>query len=197
MTGAMCRGLSGKRCCPLIFFTHSLRHLIGLGRAGRPAAQKGVDVTGRRRNADEQATELCIRKPMPSKRKSRDAKPASSHAALTGHGSAHLQRRLATQDDKERNVGKSIGIAVFFSAMLVAGGVAAQDRLVNFAADKVINRYEAATCKQLRAQRNKPKSTMEKLAIDFLRNHPEARVAFINKIAGPVLNRLFDCGLIP
>jgi predicted nucleic acid-binding protein len=92
---------------------------------------------------------------------------------------------------------KSIGAAVFLSALIAAGGVAAQGMLLDFAADKVIQKYQSATCAQLRAKKGQPPSEKEKLAIEFLRNDSQARVAFINKIAAPVLNKMFECGLIP
>jgi hypothetical protein len=94
-------------------------------------------------------------------------------------------------------VSKSIGVAVFVSTLIVAGTVAAQGMLVDFAADRVIKKYQTTTCEQLRANTSKPKSRMEKRAINFLRKHSEARVAFINKIAAPVLNKMFECGLVP
>jgi hypothetical protein len=92
---------------------------------------------------------------------------------------------------------RSIGTAVFASAMVVAGAVAAQDLLVDAAADKVIRKFEAATCDQLKAQKNEPPSERERLALDLLRDDPKARVAFIDKIAAPVLNKMFECSIIP
>jgi hypothetical protein len=32
---------------------------------------------------------------------------------------------------------------------------------------------------------------------DFVRNDSQARVAFIDKVAPPVANKLFECGLMP
>jgi hypothetical protein len=49
----------------------------------------------------------------------------------------------------------------------------------------------------LKAQRDEPKSEKEKLAIDFLRNDSQPRQAFIDKIAAPVANKMFECGLFP
>jgi hypothetical protein len=92
---------------------------------------------------------------------------------------------------------KSIGVAVFLSALIVAGAVAAQGMLLDAAADKVIKKYEAATCDQLKAQKSEPPTEKEKVAVNFLRNDSQARVAFINKIAAPVLNKMFECGMIP
>ena len=92
---------------------------------------------------------------------------------------------------------KSISAAVFLSALIVAGAVAAQGMLLDAAADKVIKKYEAATCDQLKAQKSEPPTEKEKVAVNFLRNDSQARVAFINKIAAPVLNKMFECGMIP
>lgn len=92
---------------------------------------------------------------------------------------------------------KSIGVVVCVSALIVAGAVAAQGVLVDTAADRVIKKFEAATCDQLKAQKNEPPSEKEKIALDLLRDDPKARVDFIDKIAAPVLNKMFECSLIP
>ena len=92
---------------------------------------------------------------------------------------------------------KSIGAAAMISALIVAGVVAAQGVLVDAAADKVIKKFEAATCDQLKAQKGEPPSEKEKIALDLLRDDPKARVAFIDKIAAPVLNKMFECSIIP
>jgi hypothetical protein len=94
-------------------------------------------------------------------------------------------------------VNKLIGIAVGISALIVAGAASAQGMLLELAADKVIKKYQTATCDELRAQKKDPPSDKEKQAIEFLRNDSEARISFINKIAAPVLNKMFDCGMIP
>jgi len=95
------------------------------------------------------------------------------------------------------NVSKLIGVAVGILALLVAGAASAQGMLLDVAADKVIKKYQTATCDELKAQKNEPPTDKEKEAIQFLRNDSQARIAFINKIAAPVLNKMFDCGMIP
>ena len=92
---------------------------------------------------------------------------------------------------------KSIGAAVVISAMVVAGAASAQGMLLDLATDKVIKKYQTATCDELKAQKKDPPTEKEKEAIEFLRNDSQARVFFINKIAAPVLNKMFDCGMIP
>jgi len=93
---------------------------------------------------------------------------------------------------------KAISTGAFMAALIAAGAVAAQSgMLLDAAADKVITKYQESTCDQLKAQKKDPPTEKEKLAINFLRNDSQARVAFINKIAAPVLNKMFECGLIP
>ena len=91
----------------------------------------------------------------------------------------------------------SIRAATLVVALLVAGDAAAQGMLLDFAADKVIKKYQSSSCDQLKALKGEPPSEKEKMAIDFLRDDAQARKAFIDKIAAPVLNKMFECGLIP
>ncbi len=94
---------------------------------------------------------------------------------------------------------KSFRIATLVSAMAVVGAVAAhaQGMLLDYAADRVIQKYQTSTCEQLKQQKAEPKSEKEKMALDYLRNDQQARVAFINRIAAPVANKMFECGMFP
>lgn len=92
---------------------------------------------------------------------------------------------------------RSIGAAVMVSALVIAGAAFAQGMLLDFAADKVITKYQTASCEELKAQKKDPPSAKEKEAIEFLHNDSQARIFFINKIAAPVLNKMYDCGMIP
>jgi hypothetical protein len=38
---------------------------------------------------------------------------------------------------------------------------------------------------------------MEQRAIQLLRNDPQMRTAFLNRVAAPIANTLFECGMIP
>jgi hypothetical protein len=93
-------------------------------------------------------------------------------------------------------VNKFIGMAVGISALFAAGTASAQGMLLDLAADKVIKKYQTATCEELKAPKPLP-TDKEKEAIEFLRNDSQARIFFINKIAATVLNKMFDCGMIP
>ena len=83
------------------------------------------------------------------------------------------------------------------AASFAAGIAYAQFPVMDRVADKVIQKYQNSTCEQLWAQKNEPKSPEEQKAVQFLRNDPSARTAFLNKVAGPISNKLFECGMIP
>jgi len=66
-------------------------------------------------------------------------------------------------------------------------------------ADKIILKYEQSTCEQLWVKKSEkaPPSAEEQKAIAFLKSDPQMRAAFINKVAPPIANKMFDCGMIP
>jgi hypothetical protein len=82
-------------------------------------------------------------------------------------------------------------------ALAFAGLAAADYPLMNMVADKVIQKYQSATCEQLWAQKAQPKSEQEQRLIGLLKSDPALRTAFMNKVAGPISNKMFDCGMIP
>jgi hypothetical protein len=92
---------------------------------------------------------------------------------------------------------KRIGLLVGVSALCVAGIVGSQEMILNMVANKVIQKYQSASCEQLWQQKGQPKSPEEQKAVNFLRNDPQARTEFLNKIAPPVVNKMFECGMIP
>ena len=75
--------------------------------------------------------------------------------------------------------------------------VQAQYPVMEAIANKVVQKYQQASCEQLANKKGEPKSPEEQKFIDALRKDPQMRTAFINKVAGPVVNKLFDCGMIP
>src|SRR5437870_4230704 len=99
---------------------------------------------------------------------------------------------------------KKIAFASLFTlaiALLCAAVNAQQYPMLDRIADKVIQKYQQSTCEQLwqeRAQKGKaPKPPMEQEALQMLHNDPQMRAVFINKVAGPIANKMFECGMIP
>jgi hypothetical protein len=64
-------------------------------------------------------------------------------------------------------------------------------------ADKVIAKYQTSSCQQLYQQKQQLPSPEVPHAIQLLKGDPHMRQAFINRVAGPIANKLVDCGLIP
>ena len=83
------------------------------------------------------------------------------------------------------------------AALVIGGGVAAQGPILDMVANKVIQKYQSASCEQLWQQKGQPKSPEEQRAVQFLHDDPQARVAFINQVAAPIVNKMFECGMIP
>jgi hypothetical protein len=64
-------------------------------------------------------------------------------------------------------------------------------------ATRVIQKYQQSSCEQLWQERGQPKSQREQEAVQALRNDPQMRAAFIDRIAAPIANKMFECGMIP
>jgi len=67
--------------------------------------------------------------------------------------------------------------------------------------DKVISKFESATCQTLWEERaqgpNRQLTEREQRALQTLREDPRVRADFFNRISAPVLNKMFECGMIP
>jgi hypothetical protein len=68
-------------------------------------------------------------------------------------------------------------------------------------AERVIQKYQTSSCEQLAMQKNHPptgeRAEIEHRVIEMLRNDPQMRTAFLNRVAAPIANKLFECGMIP
>jgi hypothetical protein len=66
-------------------------------------------------------------------------------------------------------------------------------------ANKIILKYQQSSCEQLWIKKSEkaPPTVEEQKAVAFLKSDPQMRIAFINKIAAPIANKMFDCGMIP
>jgi hypothetical protein len=87
---------------------------------------------------------------------------------------------------------------IVVSTVFLASVASAQDTpILDMVANKVIAKYENATCEQLWEQKGQPKSPEQQEVIQKLQSDPEMRTAFIDKIAAPIANKMFSCGMIP
>jgi len=92
---------------------------------------------------------------------------------------------------------KRVYVLVAASALFAAGIAAGQGRILDMVAQKVIGKYQSASCEQLWQQKGQPKSEEEQRVVQFLKNDPQARTAFLNEVAAPIANKMFECGMIP
>lgn len=92
--------------------------------------------------------------------------------------------------------------ALFTLAMALlygSAGSAQQYPIMDKVADKVIAKYQSSTCEQLWQKKASkvPPSAEEQKVVSFLKSDPQMRQAFIAKVAAPIANKMFDCGMIP
>lgn len=93
-------------------------------------------------------------------------------------------------------------VAVTVALALAAGSASAQQYpIMDKIAAKVIAKYQNATCEQLwqekQAGQGQPKSPEEQRAVQLLQNDPQMAQAFFAKVAGPIVTKMFQCGMIP
>jgi hypothetical protein len=85
------------------------------------------------------------------------------------------------------------------TAAPTAAQTQSQHPLLDMLAAKVIKKYQTTPCAQLKMQKadKEPPTAQEQKVIQFLKSDPQMRTLFINKVAAPVANRMFECGMIP
>jgi hypothetical protein len=82
-------------------------------------------------------------------------------------------------------------------AAAYAGYALAQYPILDRIAEKAIDKYQSSSCQQLWQAKGKPHTPEEQKAVEFLRTDPQRRAYFLNKVAGPIANKMFECGVIP
>lgn len=84
---------------------------------------------------------------------------------------------------------------------LVPAHAQQQYPLMDRLADRVVQKYQDASCPQLAAQRAKPpagqRAQMEARMVEMLHRDPQLRQAFIDRVSAPIANKMFECGFIP
>ena len=95
-----------------------------------------------------------------------------------------------------------LGVFTMLAAPIFPGGgqtqaQEAQSRVLDAVANKVILNYQQATCEQLWQKKTSPPSEEQQKLLTLLRADPQMRTAFINRVAAPIVNKMFDCGMIP
>jgi hypothetical protein len=89
--------------------------------------------------------------------------------------------------------------ALVLIPLYLSVGGAQQYPIMDKVAAKIVQKYQTSSCAQLaqeKGQKKQPSAEEEKI-IQLLRSDPKMREAFINKIAAPIANKMFECGMIP
>ena len=91
-----------------------------------------------------------------------------------------------------------VGLFALVLGLLFVGVAGAQQYpLLDMLADNVVQKYQQATCEQLWEQKGQPKSAQAQELIQMLRSDPQMRTEFLNRVAAPMANKMFECGMIP
>src|SRR5262245_28408547 len=104
---------------------------------------------------------------------------------------------------KETGMIRRTFLLAWMSVLLPVGLAQAQESypIMETVAQNVIEKYQTSSCQQLAQQKTQPptgqRAQMEQRAIQLLRNDPQMRTAFLNRVAAPIANKLFECGMIP
>jgi hypothetical protein len=96
---------------------------------------------------------------------------------------------------------KHAALLTTVAATFIVGAAHAQFPVMDAVADKVVQKYQNSTCEQLwqeKAQKkNQAPPEMEQRAVQMLRNDKQMRAAFFERISAPIVNKMFECGMIP
>ena len=92
-------------------------------------------------------------------------------------------------------------LLIFPLALTTTTGSFAQDQhpILDKIAAKVIEKYQTTPCAELMQKKANPQppSPEEVKAVQYLKGNPQVRTVFINKVAAPIANKMFSCGMIP
>ncbi len=97
-----------------------------------------------------------------------------------------------------------IALLVLISSAPSASPQQSQYPILDKVAQKVITKYQTTSCADLKAKKEAPKAAepadqaeMKQKVVMMLRNDPKMRAHFLNMIAGPIANKMFECGMVP
>jgi hypothetical protein len=89
------------------------------------------------------------------------------------------------------------------AALLLHAGIASAQQypIMDKVAEKVIQKYQNSSCQDLAQKKSTPptarKEMIEEKMVEMMRKDPQMRTEFLNRVAGPIANKMFECGMIP
>jgi hypothetical protein len=97
-----------------------------------------------------------------------------------------------------------IALLVLIASAPSASPQQSQYPILDKVAQKVIDKYRTTSCADLQAKKEAPKpfepadqAQMKQKVVMLLHNDPKMREHFLNMIAGPIANKMFECGMVP
>ena len=100
-----------------------------------------------------------------------------------------------------RPIATAFFVSVFAAVAMTSQEPPGKYPLMEGIAQKLIQKYQTSSCEQLQADKQQPpdpkQAQMKAKAFEQLHKDPEMRKAFIDKVAAPIVNKMFDCGMIP
>jgi hypothetical protein len=92
-------------------------------------------------------------------------------------------------------------VSVSVAAVVITAQQPAPTPVMDAIAQKVIQKYQNASCADLMVKKTTPptdeQAQKRAQAVQAMRDNPGMRQAFIDRVAAPIANKLFDCGMIP
>ena len=97
-------------------------------------------------------------------------------------------------------------VALLFLCMLTINVPSANTQqseypVMDKVAQKVIDKYQTSSCEDLKAKKEQPpdpkQDAMKQRVIGMLKSDPKMREQFLNRVAAPIANKMFECGMIP
>jgi len=80
-------------------------------------------------------------------------------------------------------------------------GAPSQEPVMDQVAARVIAHYQNSSCETLALERSQPpigqRAEMRQRALQVLRDDSQLRTQFLDRVAAPIANKLFECDLIP
>jgi hypothetical protein len=98
----------------------------------------------------------------------------------------------------------AVTLILFFPLALYVPAASTQQSeypVMDKVAQKVIDKYQTSNCEDLKAKKEQPpdpkQDAMKQRVIGMLKSDPKMREQFLNKVAAPIANKMFECGMIP
>jgi hypothetical protein len=112
------------------------------------------------------------------------------------HRIALKERTIRKEYAMSRPIAAAVVVASFFIAATTLQS-AQQYPAIDAIAQKVIQKYQGASCADLLAKKGQPPTQQQSEAVQMLRENPGMRQAFLDKVAPTIVNKMFECGMIP